>query len=580
MAATLRFLEAFRTRDDLKQFAEDALLLFAMQLRFNIQDIITTASNSLTEGSNDKKADLVYIDVESGDAVIAQTYMCSDMSKKGAPSDKASDLNTAVSWLLNSPIDDLPPNLKSHAEELRQKIKEKAIRYLHLWYVHNLPESDNVNKELRTVEHTAKSALAANFSENPDVQVQALEVGLSTLEDWYTSISTPILVADEFSLPIAGGFAIADVNWRAYVTAIPAKWLHELFRKYGRILFSANVRDYLGSRQADKNINNGIKDTADSDPGHFWVYNNGITVLVHKFDEVKEKGQLIIKGFAIVNGSQTTGAIGTLDKAPADNAKVPVRFIMCNDPETVYDIVRYNNSQNKITAPDFRSTDFIQRKLTEEFHLIPQVEYAPRRGGQVDAIRRRPNLLPSVTAGQALAALHGDPEIAYHKKTHMWEDDSLYATYFGKQTSARHIVFAYSLLKSVEERKLSLWNKSKSNTMTTEEQSQLDFYRKRGSIFLMVAAVGKCLEVILGKQIPNLFNLQFKENLSPVTAKTRWSPIVGVASSFAPHLVGGLADGFKTRETVKQATDVFLSLVSATKAANSAIFSEFAKDVT
>jgi hypothetical protein len=575
------FWEAFHSRDDLSEFGADALLLFALQMRFGIEDILTIAENSLTEGSGDKKVDLVYIDSESEHAVIAQAYMSESMDKKEAPANKASDLNTAVSWLLSPPINDLPESIKSHAEELRQAINKGLIKYIYIWYVHNLPESVNVKNELATVEHTANAAIKAHFPSSTGIEIQAVEVGTSTLEQWYKSILTPILVSEEFTIPISGGFEISDADWKAYVTSIPAKWLYEQFQSYKTMLFSANVRDYLGSRKADPNINNGIKETANDDSGHFWVYNNGITVLVHKFEEKKkgDKMEIYIKGFAIVNGSQTTGAIGSLEKPPADNAKVQVRFITCNNQKTLHDIVKYNNSQNKITAPDFRSGDRTQIRLVSEFRDIPPVEYVPRRGGYVDVIKRRPNLLPSVTAGQALAAFHGKPDIAYHEKTHMWEDDKLYTTYFGDQTKAEHIIFAYSLLRAVENKKLYLRNKSKNNSLLDVEKKQLEFFRKRGSTFLMTSAIAKSLETFLNKPIPNLFSKAFKSNLSPEQAIKKWAPIVEVASAFTASLVGGLADGFKTHETVYGAIGNFQNLIASVKQANAEIFAKFASQV-
>ena len=122
-----KFWNAFKSRDDLNKFGCDALLLFALQLRFEIEDISLVASNSLTEGSDDKKADLVYIDSELGHAVVAQTYICKNLGKDQAPANKASDLNTAVSWLLSRPINDLPVGIRTHAEELRQSINDEKI---------------------------------------------------------------------------------------------------------------------------------------------------------------------------------------------------------------------------------------------------------------------------------------------------------------------------------------------------------------------------------------------------------------------------------------------------------------------
>jgi hypothetical protein len=41
-------------------------------------------------------------------------------------------------------------------------------------------------------------------------------------------------------------------------------------------------------------------------------------------------------------------------------------------------------------------------------------------------MKRRKNLLPSYTVGQALAAFHGDPVTAYDKKSEIWVNDGIY----------------------------------------------------------------------------------------------------------------------------------------------------------
>ncbi|MBD2108504.1 hypothetical protein [Nodosilinea sp. FACHB-13] len=91
---------AFQARTDLARYGDNALLLFTLQLRFDIQDIESIANDSLTDGYEDKKCDLVYVDRENEIAVIAQGYYStSDNTNRDAPANKASDLNTAVAWL-------------------------------------------------------------------------------------------------------------------------------------------------------------------------------------------------------------------------------------------------------------------------------------------------------------------------------------------------------------------------------------------------------------------------------------------------------------------------------------------------
>ena len=170
--------------------------------------------------------------------------------------------------------------------------------------------------------------------------------------------------------------------------------------------------------------------------GPFLVYNNGITALTLDYVLGKRsRGIYRIKltGISIVNGAQTTGSIGSLSREPRENLIVPIRLVKTNNEKIVENIVRYNNSQNKIQASDFRSTDSIQTRLRQEFLAIPQAEYdGGRRGGARDAMRRRRNLLPSYTVGQALAAFHGDPVTAYDQKSEIWVKDGTYLKYFNE----------------------------------------------------------------------------------------------------------------------------------------------------
>ncbi|HBX9334252.1 TPA: hypothetical protein MIK03_29590, partial [Klebsiella pneumoniae] len=121
---------------------------------------------------------------------------------------------------------------------------------------------------------------------------------------------------------------------------------------------------------------------------------------------------LEIRGMSIVNGAQTTGALGTLPRLPPESVKVQARFIKVKDADAdlIQNIIQYNNSQNKVEASDFRSTDKIQKRLKNEFASIPDAEYdGGRRGGAESVIRRKTNLLPSYTVGQALMSFHGEP---------------------------------------------------------------------------------------------------------------------------------------------------------------------------
>ena len=546
-----------------------------------MDDIHSVAAESVTDGNDDKKCDLIYIDKEDGVAVVAQCY-ASNKERPSAPANKASDLNTAVAWLLQRPLNDLPQRIRAAAKELREAIKVGEIKRFEIWYVHNLPESNNVRDELLTVEHTANNVIE-NLGAPLKVAISSLEIGKGRLEEWYRETLSPILVNEEIKFEISSGFEMAEGDWKAYVAPVQARQLHKLYNAHKTGLFSANVRDYLGSRKSDANINNGIKKTAQDEPENFWVFNNGITVLTHSFEEKTEKGKtyLVLKGASIVNGAQTTGALGSLPKVPDPKVLVPARFVSTADSELVYNIIQFNNSQNKVAASDFRSTDRIQKRLREEIERIPNAKYeGGRRGGHKDVIERNKNLLPSYTVGQALASYNLEPIVAYNQKSEIWVNDKLYSRYFNDESNGANLVFAYGLLRAIEEKKRDLVARSKSTAvLTSQEEDLLEYFRHRGSTYLLVSAVSSCLEVFVGKRVANVSRISLGPKVSPKQAIQAWKEIVDIVSPFAQQLLEALNDGLKNAEKVQKAIAVFKSLVQATSSANAEAYKKFARQI-
>ncbi|KPY96176.1 hypothetical protein ALP50_00097 [Pseudomonas syringae pv. spinaceae] len=572
--------EAFSTREDLVAYGDNGLALFSLALRFGVEDLETIAADAITDGSDDKKCDMVYINSEEEYAVLAQCYY-STKEKLSAPANKACDLNTGIGWLLQRNIDDVPIRLRSAATEIKSALNQSAIKTLYIWYVHNLPESENVTQELVTVQETASTALQTQFPECK-VDIQVVEVGTNTLTDWYEESLSPILVNDSFEVETDGGYTLNGPKWKSYSTAIPAQFLYRAYKKHNTKIFSANIRDYLGSRSTDSNINNGIRKTVEHDPENFWVFNNGLTILTHSFS-VDSKNKLQIKGFSIVNGAQTTGAIGSLSKLPEKSVRVQARFVATTDgdQELIHKIIQYNNSQNKVEASDFRSTDKFQKRLKFEFESIPDAEYeGGRRGGYADVIRRRANLLPSYTVGQALACFQQEPIVAYNQKTAIWINDRLYSKYFNESTKAAHIVCAYALIRTIDSKKQEVLEKSKKGNLTSQEEQYLSYFRQRGSIFLLASAIVSCLEIFLSRKVPNIYRISFGNKTSPKDAENNWTEIVSVTLPFCAQLNDGLYGGLKNNASVKTVMQTFRSLVQATAGANGEIFKNFSSKIS
>jgi hypothetical protein len=312
------------------------------------------------------------------------------------------------------------------------------------------------------------------------------------------------------------------------------------------------------------------------------VYNNGITALVLDYElGRRSKGgrKLKINGISIVNGAQTTGSLANLAEIPSRDLQVAIRFVKANKDAIVANVVRFNNSQNKIQAADFRSTDSIQERLRTEFDFIPDAEYeGGRRGGASDAIKRSKFTLPSYTVGQSLAAFHGDPVTAYDKKSELWTNERNYRQIFTDRTTARHIVFCYSLLSAVNDRKLELSQKLKndSSSLTQIENISLAFLNKKGANYLLVDVISQCMETILAKPIPNRFDLHFAKNVSPGTAAKFWLPIVDMMLSLSNQLENAFSRNRVSNESISKAVPNFVGVVDSISALQRERFEKFA----
>ena len=414
----MNYIADFQARSDLTaQYGNNALLLYALQLRFEISDIISVASDALTDGGNDKKCDLIYVDQDTGVAVVAQGYMKQTPKEANlAPGNKASDLNTAATWVFAQNPDEVPEQIREQVRLLQSSIENNFVSTIYFWYVHNLNEQNNpqIKEELTAMQTSARALLKTLFPKN-EVEIFAVEVGNETIEKWYNAASKQIAVTDTLDVETPKvGFELTGDKWRAYVTAVSAKWLQQKYATYKDDIFSGNPRTYLGSGKKKNKINLGIMETIDQQPGNFWAYNNGITALVNDYVAPHEgKDDLTISGITIINGAQTTGAISSVETLK--DAWIPIRFIVCNDANIIDDIINNNNKQNEILPSDLRSNDKTQNRLRAEFAPYTKLYYSGGRRGNVRPSRSKEILDPYVVA-QALLTFHGDCVTAYNSK--------------------------------------------------------------------------------------------------------------------------------------------------------------------
>lgn len=305
----------------------NAHLLWALGLYLDESDFDKLASDGLTDGGNDKKID--FITVINSTLFIAQGYYCTqDKLKIVAPANKASDLNTALAWIISGSGQSPNEKLRAKIAEVRKLIDDNEIEAVELLYIHNCAESEHVRVELET----CRDYLANRFS-NKEIEVTCKELGVYSLEKLYIALSQQIVVKDDIIFDGTIVDSVEGDGWTSRVGFANGSWLNSLFKTHGAELFSANYRGFMGLSKRRK-INSSIRSTAETTPKDFFVFNNGVSILTTKFRQDNNKA--ILEGISIINGAQTTGSIGSVqDIQKLDGLKVLCKVIECNDADKV-----------------------------------------------------------------------------------------------------------------------------------------------------------------------------------------------------------------------------------------------------
>ncbi len=553
LSQTYSFINPLQADPVLAKYGDNALPLFATALHLDIEDLASFATESLTDHPSDKKADIIYINEADGVVCVAQGYTARSWGKQAAPAKKASDLNTAAAWLLRTPISDVPARIRTQAKLLRDGLQKKTITKVIFAYAHNAFESQNVESELQTVRH-----LLSGLPLVKGADVEVVELGLRRIEALYLTSLGSIQVTDVVSLPAKEIIHQTGPGWRAFVLSLNGAVLHGLYEKHKNALFSANLRDFLGARRVAGNVNNRIKETAEQNPGDFFVLNNGITIVTKKARLDEKKNKLRITGVSVVNGAQTTGAIHAAGVAHAKNVCVLARIITVDNHSTISAIVSGNNTQNSIVAWDRRSNDAVQKRVKQEF-----------QGRGVDYVHRRASARKPATSlfadqiGQMLCAFGGDLQTAIRAKADIFESDVTYSKVFPQSLSIAHIYAIQALGWAYDTHKQELKAKSESGNMTDIEQKQLRLLDFPASKQFLIFVVGGLREEIAGAKLTEPMSFELKEAAINPNSKEVLDAWLKVLKSILPIMVSSLpAEEYQ----VVRSTEHAEAVVKATRA--------------
>ncbi len=289
----------------------------------------------------------------------------------------------------------------------------------------NIDDFSGSNENEHVITLKSLEIIYNNTSENVDNDTLAIKTSMhyGNLEDNHGAIVCSL-----------NGYDLAQLNNDYFSTEV------------GRnILFGSNLRESLITPKSKPYLS--MSNTIVNCPGNFWYYNNGITIIAKEieFDE-SNSDKVTLKNFSIVNGAQTTSALGLFlreAKKNQEHAKIDLlkkvfvltRILKISDDKMRQDIAIYNNTQNPITSRDMVANRIEQKHLNEWLldETYPQIYVEIRRGAQIPSTFNK-GITHRKTTNEELAQLAyasflQKPFMAKDKKSALFNNDYTQSEY-------------------------------------------------------------------------------------------------------------------------------------------------------
>jgi hypothetical protein len=254
-------------------------------------------------------------------------------------------------------------------------------------------------------------ALVDKFNRDNEASNVEFEVwDIAALKEEFVSIkSIEEKYPEEWSVTLAQGhFMMPQGELQNISFVVPGTVLQQLARDHKDSLFNWNIRRFLGRKGE---VNAGLKETLETEPEHFFYYNNGISGLCETFAFDAKNRKLRVKKLQIVNGAQTLGAIRHAEPENVAKALVLVKLTAVKhahrETGLAAALIKTNNTQNTLRVPDFRSNDKIQTWLEQKF------KNTKPRGDMRQILYGRKRPYPRSTSSQTVMKLQDLGKIRY-----------------------------------------------------------------------------------------------------------------------------------------------------------------------
>ncbi|WP_099076159.1 AIPR family protein [Proteus alimentorum] len=197
-----------------------------------------------------------------------------------------------------------------------------------------------------------------------------------------------------------------------------------------KIDFSVLFDNVRGLVQRSR-YNGGIAKTLREEPGKFFMYNNGLTIVANDIKAYPVNGnrkvRISLTGIQVLNGGQTLRTFhdfNATDKSHIteflSKSEILVRIFNASSSETANKIAEYTNSQNSISNVDLKSLSTLQIQL-EQLLDAHDIIYSRKSGDTgMDDKKEYRYKISMEQFGQILFAIQGFPEKSSNQKQHIF----------------------------------------------------------------------------------------------------------------------------------------------------------------
>ena len=188
------FWTALQQRTDLSRHGNLNAALYAIELHGNVGDITSIAPDIITEGGDDENIYILFVDEDASRIYVIQSFQSPHFRMQGARPNKARDSSYAVTALFSMNIENKANRIREQVIKARECIEKDQIKIIHIWFVHNCPQTDECKRIMDGIGAQATTILRGQGKNN--IIVDSTEVGLENLDQLYLSQQNAILISD------------------------------------------------------------------------------------------------------------------------------------------------------------------------------------------------------------------------------------------------------------------------------------------------------------------------------------------------------------------------------------------------